>query len=157
GETGVRRASSGDEAALRDLLDLDGMPRWLAAEERFLVLERGGDLLAALEYRVCGGCLVLGPVVADPWAGERWVARVLYAEAHALAKEMGLRGVEASNAVSGDYPYEVGYLKGSSGWRLGAYDALKLRGELPEGGWRRALALLGLGAQAVPFFRSFPR
>ena len=154
---GVRRASSGDEAAIKDLLDLNGMPRWTAAEERFLVAERGGEILAALEYRVTGGRLVLGLLVADPWVGERWVARALYAEAHASAREMGLCGVEAPSAASRDHPYDVGYLKGGSGWRLGASDALELRGELPEGGWRRVLALLGLGAQTVPFFRALPR
>lgn len=154
---GVRRASSEDEAAIKDLLDLNGMPRWVAAEERFLVAELGGELLAALEYRVTGGRLVLGLLVADPWVGERWLARALYAEAHAVAQEMGLRGVEAPSAASGDYPYDVGYLKGGSGWRLDVSAALELRGELPEGGWRRVLALLGLGAQTVPFFRAFPR
>ena len=85
------------------------------------------------------------------------MARMLYAEAHALAREMGLNGVEAPDAAGRDYPYDVGYLKGGSGWRLGACDALELRGELPEGGWRRVMALLGLGAQSVPFFRAFPR
>ena len=155
GETFVRMASSGDEAAVRGLLDLNGMPRWTAAEERFLVVERGGELLAALEYRVLGGCLVLGLLVADPWVGERWIARMLYAEAHALAREMDLRGVEAPSATDRDYPYDVGYSRGGSGWRLSASDALELRGELPEGGWRRVLALLG--TQATPFFRAFPR
>lgn len=151
----MRRASPEDEAAIKDLLDLNGMPRWTAAEERFIVAERGGELLAALEYRVSGGRLVLGLLVADPWVGERWVARALYAEAHAAAREMGLGGVEAPSAAGRDYPYDVGYLKGGSGWRLSASDALELRGELPEGGWRRVLALLG--ARAVPFFRAFPR
>ena len=155
GETGVRRACSEDEAAMRGLLDMNGLPRWTAAEERFLVVERGGEILAALEYRVLGGYLVLGLLVADPWVGERWVARALYAEAHALAKQMGLRGVEASDAIGRNYPHDVGYFMGGSGWRLGASDDLELRGELPEGGWRRVLALLG--AQATPFFRAFPR
>ncbi len=151
----MRRASLEDEAAIKDLLDLNGMPRWTAAEEGFLVAERGGELLAALGYCVTEGYLVLGPLVADPWVGERWVARALYAEAHAVAREMGLCGVEAPSAAGRDYPYDVGYLKGGSGWRLSASDDLELRGELPEGGWRRVLALLG--AQAVPFFRAFPR
>jgi hypothetical protein len=37
-----------DEAKVADLLQLNGMPRWLAFEERYVVAERDGEVLAAV-------------------------------------------------------------------------------------------------------------
>jgi N-acetylglutamate synthase-like GNAT family acetyltransferase len=152
----VRRSESGDSAEVVNLLLLNGVPERLAREEAFLVAAGEGGLLAALAYRVEARCLTLGVLVADPWAGERFLAKLLYAEAHALARELGLREVRAATGVHGDYPHEVGYLKRSGGWRLETDRPLRLRDELPEGGWRRILALWGM-TPGVPFFGAFDR
>src|SRR3712207_2510814 len=40
-----------DEAKIADLLQLNGMPRWVAFEERYVVAERNGKTLGALRYR----------------------------------------------------------------------------------------------------------
>ncbi len=48
----VRWARSEDEAGIAELLELNGMPRWEAFEERFIVaLGSEGKVLAALRYR----------------------------------------------------------------------------------------------------------
>jgi hypothetical protein len=149
----VSRALPEDESRIADLLEMNGLPRWMAAEERFLVAGWGGEVLAALEYRVVAGRLLLGFLASDPFVGEGLLARALYAEAHALARGMGLEEVRALPPAYGDHPYVVGYRRRYRCWRLGADAPIELRGELPEGGWRRVLALWG--ATAVPFFRAF--
>ena len=73
-----------DEAKVAELLELKGMPRWVAFEERFIVAEREGEVLAAVRYRTEPKRLLLGLLVADPWAGERRLAVDLYAEARIL-------------------------------------------------------------------------
>ena len=151
GRIEIRRSEPGDSAEVANLLLLNGVPERLACEEAFLVAAGQGGLLAALAYRVEARYLTLGVLVADPWAGERVLAKLLYAEAHVLARELGLGEVRAVASVHGDYPHEVGYLKRSGGWRLGTERPLQLREELPEGGWRRILALWGL-TPGVPFF-----
>jgi hypothetical protein len=125
----------------------------MAAEERFLVASSEGEVFAALEHRVEPPRLLLGLLVTDPLASERLPARVLYAEAHAFAREAGLEEVRASPPAYGDYPHEVGYRRRHGCWKLEADTPLELRGELPGGGWRRVLALWGF--TAVPFFRAF--
>ena len=70
--------------------DLNGMPRWLAFEERYVVAERSGKILAALRYRTESKRLLLGLLVGDPWAEERPLAVALYAGAGRLAREMGV-------------------------------------------------------------------
>jgi len=49
--TEVRWGLAEDEAAVADLLQLNGMPRWVAFEERFIVAERDGRIVGALRYR----------------------------------------------------------------------------------------------------------
>src|SRR5215213_6142651 len=73
-----------DEAKVAELLELNGMPRWVAFEERFIVAEREGEVLAAVRYRTEPKRLLLGLLVADPWAGERRLAVDLYAGARRL-------------------------------------------------------------------------
>jgi hypothetical protein len=141
-----------DEPRIADLLELNGMPRWSAFEERYIVAEKDGEILAALRYRTEPKRLLLGLLVADPWAEERPLALALYTEAGELAREMGVGEVLARPFPYRDYLREAGYRRrGRRQWRL---DATRSREELPAGGWRRMLALLGI--VAVPFFRAFP-
>ena len=64
----------GDEEAVADLLELNGMPRWISFEERFLVAQKDGKVLGAVRYRTESKRLILGLLVVDPWAGEEWLA-----------------------------------------------------------------------------------
>jgi len=143
-----------DERRVADLLELDGMPRWIAFEERYIVAEKDGEILAALRYRAEPERLLLGLLVSDPWAEERPLTMALYAGAGKLAWEMGVREVIARPSPHEDYPREAGYRRwGRREWRLDATVTRESREELPAGGWRRAFALLG--ALAGPFFGVF--
>ncbi len=108
-----------DEPAVADLLQLNGMPRWVAFEERFVVAERNGKVLGALRYRTESKRLLLGLLVVDPWASEERLARALYAGAGDLARELGVGEVVAS-AARADYPREAGYRRWGRDWRLDA-------------------------------------
>jgi hypothetical protein len=130
-----------DEAKVAELLELNGMPRWVAFEERFIVAEREGEVLAAVRYRTEPKRLLLGLLVADPWAGERRLAVDLYAEARRLALELGTSDIVArTDRLHAAYPYEAGYHRWRGGWRI------------PGGGWPRRVALAGafLAAFLVP-------
>ena len=134
---------------------MNGLPGQLSHEEAFLVAEAKGDILAVLAYRVEAQRLSLGIMAADPWANEGALARLLYAEAHSLARELGLREVRALANVYGDYSHTVGYRKRAGGWQLRTDRPLELRDKLPEKGWWRLLTLLGWAAAGVPFFSAF--
>jgi hypothetical protein len=149
----VRWGLSEDEIGVAKLLELNGMPRWVAFEERFLVAEREGEILAALRYQMAPKQLLLGLLVTDPWAEERPLARALYPGAVALAREADIGEVCVRHYPYGDYPGEAGYRRGRGGWRANVALSREDWSELPSGGWRRILALLGAGA--VPFFRAF--
>lgn len=152
GEIEVRWGLSGDEGEIAELLELNGMPRWVAFEERFLVaVGRDGGILAALRYRTVSDKLLLGLLVADPWVRERPLANVLYTGAGTLAREIGAKKVLARAGSYSDYPREAGYRRWGRLWRLDVTRSPGYFGELPAGGWRRALALLGVAA--IPFFR----
>jgi hypothetical protein len=143
-----------DEGRIADVLQLNGMPRWIAFEERYIVAEKDGEILAALRYRTESKRLLLGLLVSDPWAEERPLAVALYAGARELARELGVGEVIARLSSRGDYPREAGYRRrGRHEWRLDAAVVRESRKELPAGGWRRAFALLG--SLAVPFFGAF--
>jgi hypothetical protein len=144
-----------DEPKVARLLELNGMPRWIAFEGRYIVAEKDGEILAAMRYRTEPGRLLLGLLVAGPGAEERPLAVALYAGAGELAREMGVGEVLARPfPYVGDYPREAGYRRqGRHEWRLDARLAPESREELPAGGWRRAFALLGVFS--VPFLRAF--
>ncbi len=144
-----------DEPKIAEILELNGMPRWIAFEERYIVAEKDGEILAALRYRTEKKRLLLGLLVSDPWTEEYPLAVALYAGAKELAQEMGVGEVIARPfPYAGDYPREAGYRRrGRREWRLDATPAPESRGELPAGGWRRAFALMGF--PAVPFFGAF--
>ena len=153
-EIAVRWGREADDEEVAGLLQLNGMPRWIAFEERFVVAERDGKIVAALRYRMEPKRLVLGLLVADPWAGERDLATALYAGAGELAREIGARDVLAQ-AGAPDYLAEAGYRWHGRGWHLDATRPVVRREQLPAGGWRRVVAMLGV--VAVPFFRPFER
>jgi hypothetical protein len=145
-----------DEPRIADILELNGMPRWIAFEERYIVAERDGKILAALRYRTEAKRLLLGLLVSDPWAEERPLAVALYARTGELAREIGVGEIVARPfPYAGDYPREAGYRRWvRREWRLDATLTPEDREEIPAAGWRRALALLGV--LAVPFFGAFP-
>jgi hypothetical protein len=149
----VRWGLAEDEPRIAELLELNGMLRRAAFEERFIVAEEDGEILAALCYRTASKRLLLGLLVADPWAGERALAVALYAGAEDLARELGVWQIRAWSDRRADYPREAGYSCRIDGWRLDTTQPFVGRMELPTGGWRRAIALFG--APAVPFFRAF--
>lgn len=134
----VRRGLRDDQPRIAELLELNGLSRWIAFEETFLVAERGGRVLAALRYGTGGNRLLLGSLVADPWAGERPLAVALYGGAGQLAREMGFKEIFARpiryGNWHGDYPYEAGYRRVMGGWRFDATRPLQSRRELPAGG-----------------------
>ncbi len=144
-----------DEPTIADILELNGMPRWIAFEERYIVVEKDGKILAAMRYRTEKKRLLLGLMVSDPWVEERPLAVALYAGAGELAREMGVREVVARPfPYAGDCPREAGYRRrGRREWRLDTARSLESQRELPTSGWRRAFALFG--TLAVPFFGAF--
>jgi hypothetical protein len=144
-----------DEPTIADILELNGMPRWIAFEERYIVVEKDGKILAAMRYRTEKKRLLLGLMVSDPWVEERPLAVALYAGAGELAREMGVREVVARPfPYAGNYPSEAGYRRRSRReWRLDTARSLESQRELPTSGWRRAFALFG--TLAVPFFGAF--
>ena len=79
GAVEVRWGLPEDEAKVAELLELNGIPRCVAFEERFVVAERDSEVLAAMRYRTEPKRLLLGLLVGDPWAGERHLAVALYA------------------------------------------------------------------------------
>jgi hypothetical protein len=151
----VRWGLREDEAQIAELMELNGMRRASASEERFIVAERDGKILAALRYRTEPKRLLLGLLISDPWAEELPLAVTLYARAGELAREMGAREVRARPVPhADDHPYEAGYRwRYPAGWYLDARRPLHRREGLPAGGWRRMAALLGV--PAAPFFSAF--
>lgn len=138
-----------DEPAVADLLQLNGVPRWVAFEERFIVAEKGGELLGALRYRTESKRLLLGLLVVDPWVGERRTAVALYSGAVELARELGASEVVAAPAPGADYPEEAGYWRAGRGW---SSPVPSEGGERQAGFWRTLLHLWGTRA-ALPFYR----
>src|ERR687890_129211 len=106
-----------EEPAVADLLELNGIPRWVAFEERFIVAQKDGKVLGAVRYRMESKRLLLGLLVVDPWAGEERMALALYGGAGDLAREIGVREVIASESRA-DYLDRSGYRRRGHGWRL---------------------------------------
>jgi hypothetical protein len=86
----VRWGLRSDEPRIAELLELNGMPRWVAYEERFVVAEDGGEVTAAVRYRTEPGRLLLGLLVADPRFVGGALALALYSGARALARDAGI-------------------------------------------------------------------
>ena len=149
GDIEVRWGMAEDEAKVAELLELNGIPRWVAFEERFIVAEKDGEVLAALRYRTEPKRLVLGLLVTDPWAEERSLAVALYAGVREMALEMGVKEIGARADLYSDYPREAGYRRQRGGWHLEVRRSGTIDEELPRGRWRRVFGLLGI--VAVPF------
>lgn len=137
----VRWSLPGDEPKIAALLELNSRPRWEASEERFIVAEEKGKILAALPYETTSKRLWVGLLIANPWAEERSVARALYAGLGDLAREKGVGGVLAQSVSYADYPYEAGFLQCGPWWWLDTTWPAHGSG-LPGGGWHRVVALL---------------
>ncbi|WP_273841618.1 hypothetical protein [Rubrobacter calidifluminis] len=150
GELEVRWSQPEDRARIADLLEVEDLPRWLAWREQFLVAERGGEIVGALEYRMAHGQIVLGIMASDLFVDERAVARALYSEALAMAWVVGARQVRALPTMRGDYPAEAGYRKWNRVWRGGPVRPPRHDGSHGrEGGLvRRVLYLLGRSPSA---------
>lgn len=114
----VRWGLSEDEEKVSELLELNGMPRSMAFEKRFIVAEKEGRVLAAMRYQTAPKQLLLGLLLADPWADERALAVALYIGAGKLAREMGVREVRARTERRAGHPSEAGYRRRIGGWRL---------------------------------------
>lgn len=113
----TRWGLSEDEPRIGELLDLNGVPRWPTIGEQFVVAEEDGKVLALMGYRTAPKQLVLGTVIADPWAGERDLAVALYAGVRDLAREMGVRKILARSDGRTNYPRQAGYRRRPGGWR----------------------------------------
>lgn len=96
----VRWGLAEDEVKVAELLELNGMPRWVAFEERFLVTEEGGEVTAAVRYQIGPERLLLGLLVADPARDEGALAGVLYSGSRTLAWEAGIPAVVVRGSAS---------------------------------------------------------
>ncbi len=118
GRADVRRGLAEDASRIAALLELHGIPRWVAFEERFIVAERGGRVVAILRFREDLRCLYLGLLVTDPRAEEDPLAVGLYAGARTVARELGVSEIRAGTRRHGAHLARAGYRKGREGWRL---------------------------------------
>ena len=142
GAVEVRWGLLENEAKVAELMELNGMPHWVAFEQRFVVAQRDGEVLAAVRYRTEPRRLLLGLLLADPWAGERRLALALYAGARRL--ELGASDVVAKiDRCRAAYPFEAGYRRWSCGWRMDLSRPVEHREDHPAGGWRMRIALIG--------------
>jgi len=132
----VRLGLHADDERVAELLELNGMGRWVAFEERFVVAERDGAVLATLSYRTEPKRMLLGLLVVDPWAGERPLALALYARAPELAREIGVREIRAESPRHGNYPREAGYRRAPGGWWLDVARTSPEDGGRPMRRWR---------------------
>src|SRR5215208_5891840 len=137
-----------EEPVVADLLELNGIPRWVAFVERFIVAQKNGKVLGAVRYRMESKRLLLGLLVVDPWVGEERIALAMYRGAGDLAHEIGAREVIAAESRA-DYLDRSGYRRRGHGWRL---DVPRGNG---VGGMHQPSGLFGMLAR--PFYRALRR
>jgi hypothetical protein len=118
GRTVVRLGLAEDASRIAKLLEVHGMPRWVAFEERFIVAERGGRVVAVLRFREDLRRLYLGLLVTDPRTDENSSAEGLYAGTCTVARELGVREIWAGTRRHEAHLARAGYRKGRKGWRL---------------------------------------
>ncbi|MBA2694220.1 MAG: GNAT family N-acetyltransferase [Rubrobacter sp.] len=114
----VRWGRGDDVEAIGNLLEFDGSPRRDADEERFIVAEEGGRLLATIRVRATPGRMDLWGFVADPRVREGEAASELYRGAWTLAKELGIPEVWADDDRRRDALLGAGYRRRIGGWKL---------------------------------------
>jgi hypothetical protein len=122
--TEVRPGLAEDAPRIAELLELNGMPRWVAFEERFVLAEEAEELVAVLRFREDSQRLYLGLLVTDPCADERSLAVALYAGARVMARDLDLREVRARTRQYEMHLREAGYRRCSGGWRLEMTDSV---------------------------------
>jgi hypothetical protein len=114
----VRWGLAEDEPAVADLLELNGMPRWVAFEGHFIIGEDGEALTAAMRFRQEYGRLHLGLLVTDPRTEEHPLAVALYVGARAIARRAGLHEVRAQTRRHQRHLREAGYRRRGGAWRI---------------------------------------
>jgi hypothetical protein len=141
----VRWGLREDEPRIAELMELNGISRALAFEERLIVAEKNGEVLAASRYRMESKRLLLGLLISDPWTEERPLALALYAGAGELARGIGVGEVRVRSIPhADDRLQEAGYRRRyPGGWYLDATRPLRHPKELPGSGCRRMVALQG--------------
>lgn len=118
----VRRGLVEDAPRIAELLKSNGMPHWIAYEERFIVAYEDGVLVAALRFQEDFERLYLGLLVTDPQTEEHALAAALYAGARAMARGSGLREVRARTRRHQPLLRAAGYRRWEGGWRLDTND-----------------------------------
>ena len=150
----VRWGLAEDTPRIAELLELNGMPRWVAFEELFVVAEERGKVTAAVRYRAGRGRLLLGLLVADPWRDGNALAGALYSGARALAWGAGIPAVVARGPGNPDRAREAGFRR--RGRELRA-EATAVPGPPPKPSGRpRRFAFSLWGRLSAPFFGTAP-
>jgi hypothetical protein len=143
-----------DGAKIAELLELNGMPRWVAFEEQFAVAERDSAVVAAVRYRTEPKRLLLGLLVVDPWSEERALASALYAGARMLAREIGANAIVArTDPQRATYPREAGYHRWGAVWRTDPSQPADRREETAGGERSRTTGWLGVLLGGLLFWR----
>jgi hypothetical protein len=94
------------------------MPRWVAFEEQFIIVDEGEALTAAIRFRQECGRLHLGLLVTDPRAEEQPLAVALYVGARSMARRFGLHEVRAQTRRHQRHLREAGYRRCGGAWRI---------------------------------------
>jgi hypothetical protein len=150
----VRWGLAEDGARIADLLELNGMPRWVAFEELFVVAAERGEVTAAVRYQTGRERLLLGLLVADPWRDRGALAEVLYSGARALAWEAGIPRVVVRVPENPRRARDAGFRRHGRDLQADA-TALPDPPPKPSGSsLRRAFSLWG--RLCVPFFGTTP-
>ena len=114
----ARQGAPEDAPRIAALLELNGTSCWVAFEERFLLVEEAGEIVAALCFRQDFERLYTGFLVTVPWLEERPLANALYNGARDAARRIGLKEVRVQAPRSATYLREAGYRRRTGGWRL---------------------------------------
>ncbi len=114
----VRLGTPQDAPRIARLLELNGMPRWVAFEERFIIAEEGVALTAAIRFRQERGRLHLGLLVTDPWTEEEPLALALYVGARTVARRSGLYEISAQTHLHQRHLREAGYRRRAGAWQI---------------------------------------
>lgn len=114
----VRLGTPQDAPRIARLLELNGMPRWVAFEERFIIAEEGVALTAAIRFRQECGRLHLGLLVTDPWTEENPLAAALYVGALSVARRSGFHEIRAKTHRHQRHLREAGYRRRAGAWQI---------------------------------------